>query len=218
MNSFAKFNFLISILQEVVSWSQQQLLRRFGVFQKLPGILLTTEFALKQISKIDQITCAKKCYFDKKCISFAYGNLLCILYSTDPRARLNETSLIRTNDSPLTMFIVSADTETPCYVGNIPARSYSDLEKCGFEEKMTDSNCAEWSKWKPVFDTLCDGRAHFIWWRTRATNCTQPLFGGKTGICTEKQEKAPLLLDHWTTSFSVAYNFCADLGKDLFTG
>ena len=117
------------------------------------------------------------------------------------------------------MYIISTDVEIPCFVGNRPAQFHSDLEKCGFEEKMTDSNCIAWSDWTLVSENFCDGGATFIRWRTRYRNCTQPLFGRRTWNCYEKMEKFPLLLDHYTRTFDEATGFCDQQeGKKLFTG
>ena len=215
----AEVKSLLLLFLASVSSCQQHLVRRFATFRTLPGFLLSTKFMFKQIRKFNQIHCVKKCLLDKKCLSLAYGNLLCFLYSTDPRALLDEKQLIKTNKSSMRMCIILKDFEMPCFVGKIPAQFHSDLEKCGFEEKMADSNCIAWSDWKLVSETFCDGGANFIRWRTRDRNCTQPLFGGRTWDCYERLEKIPLLLDHYTTTFDEATGFCNQQErKKLFTG
>ena len=218
MSVFTRIQFLLFLLPFII-WGQHPLVRRFGFFRAFPGILLSTEFILKQVNNINQITCVKRCYFDKNCISIAYGRRLCILFATDPRAQLNESSLIRTDNSPLTIYIVSTDLAIPCYVGNNAAYSDSDLEKCDFEEKTTDSRCFEWSEWNSVFHTTCDGNANFVQRRTHATNCTQPLFRGETANCSETWFKVPLILNGQATKdFEQASSFCHAEGKHLFTG
>ena len=201
------------------SWSQQESVTRYGLFRKLYGTLLKTEFILRQIKKISIQICIKMCFFDKKCVSFAYGNFICVLYSTDPREQLDESSLIRTIVSPLTMYIISSDDAIPCNIGNLAAYSYSDLEKCGFDEKTTDSNCGdEWSSWKLDFDTICDGNATFVRRKTQSKNCTRPLFGGKTWNCSENWSKKPMNLQVSVSTFNEAKSMCGNLGKEIFTG
>ena len=218
MSVFTGFKSLLLVLP-FVTWGQHQLVSRFGFFRAFPGILLSSEFVLKQFNNINQIACVKRCYFDKKCVSIAYGRLVCILFATDPRAQLNESSLIRTNNSPLTMYIVSTDLAIPCHVGNIAAYSDSDLKKCKFEEKSTDSRCFEWSEWNSVFHTTCDGNATFVQRRTHATNCTQPFFGGETANCSETWLKVPRFPQSQVTRlFNTATTICGDRGEDLFTG
>ena len=141
----AEVKSLLLLFLASVSSCQQDLARRFATFRTLPGFLLSTQFMFKPIKKINQIHCVKKCLLDKKCLSLAYGNLVCFLYSTDPRALLDEKQLIKTNKSSMRMYFISTDFEMPCFVGKIPAQLHSDLEKCGFEEKMADSNCIAWS-------------------------------------------------------------------------
>ena len=201
------------------SWSQQESATRFGLYRKLYGTLLKTEFILRQIKKINIQKCIQMCYFDKKCVSFAYGNFICVLYSTDPRAQLDESSLIRSSNSPLTMYIISSDNAIPCNIGNLAAYSNSDLEECGFDEKTTDSNCeGEWSSWNLRLDTTCNENAKVFRWRKHSRNCTEPLFGGRTWACLEKWSTVPLLLQDSKATFHEAKTVCGNLGKELFTG
>ena len=167
--------FLLAVA--LVSWSQQIMVKRLGFYRKISGHLMSTEFILKQISKNGLKKCLKLCLFDKKCMSVAYGKFSCIMYVTDPRAQLDESSLIRTAvDASFSMYVISTNIHIPWFVGNVAAYSNSDLVKCEFEEKVTDSKCSEWSEWNPIFESLCGEDVDFLRSITDAKNCTQPFF------------------------------------------
>ena len=218
MSNFAGLKPFFLILSFLVR-AKQLVVNRFGLFQKLPGIQLSTKFILRTTSGVDLTKCVKSCYFTKKCVSIAYGNLLCVLYATDPRAQLDESSLIRiTNDSPLIMYAISTDFEVPCYGGNIAAYTDSDLEKCGFDEKVIDSNCTDWSSWNSTFEWPCSDKAKILRFKTHARNCTRPLFGGQKGTCHEKWEKTPRLLSDSALSFGTARAICYGPGETVFSG
>ena len=201
--------FLLAVA--LVSWSQQIMVKRLGFYRKMSGLLMSTEFILKQISKTGLTKCLKLCLFDKKCISVAYGKFSCIMYVTDPRAQLDESSLIRTAaDASFSMYVISTDIQIPCFVGNIAAYSNSDLEKCEFEEKVTDSKCSEWSEWNPIFESPCGENAKLLRSITHARNCTQSLFGGEDQTCWERWSQVPDALEVFTQDFDEAIDICGE--------
>ena len=193
---------------------------RFGIFHKLPGILLPSSFQLKQINRIDEKRCLKNFMLDKNCLSVAFGSKLCILYSTDPRVQLSENSIVRTSSSPLTLWVISGDFDVPCFVGSIEAYRSSDFETCGFEQKMTGSKCSEWLDMELSYVNPCGSNyANILKNKTRARNCTRPLFGGQkcSGAQFDKQLKH-IVFYQSSNNYTEAESYCNERNKTLFTG
>ena len=113
-----------------------------AVFVKIASLCAQLVFS-------NPFTCRK--YFvclQKSCVQNALvvsGHHQCILYTTDPRSQINESSETRLTESSLTMLVVARDD---CYAGNLQA----DFINCGLDEKVTDSTCPNWSKWEAVVD------------------------------------------------------------------
>ena len=203
----------------ILNYTQSATVNRFGIFSKLPGILLPSDFQLKQINGIDTKRCLKKCMLHKKCLSAAFGSQKCILYSTDPRVLLSESSIVRTSSSDLTLWVVSGDFDVPCFVGSIEAYRPSDFENCGFGQKMTDSKCSEWSDLDLNYVSPCSVYAKILKSRSRSRNCTRPMFGGQkcSGTQFEEQMKYPVYTFS-VNDYSQAEHHCSQQGKTLFTG
>ena len=149
----------------------------------------------------------------------AFGSKKYILYSTDPRVLLSESSIVRTSSSALTLWVISGDFDVPCFVGSIEAYRPSDFEICGFGQKMADSKCSEWSDLDLNYASPCSVYAKILKSRSRSRNCTRPMFGGQkcSGRQFEEQMKYPV----YTFSirdYSQAEHHCTQQGKTLFTG
>ena len=180
------------------------LIKRLVLFREIPAVLLSTEFIERQFNGITKMNCVQRCRFDKNCMTIAFGLQYCVLYTTD--------------HSTLTMLVVANDD---CYNGNIQAYTNSDVIKCGWGKKVTDSVCSDWSNWEAVVDQPCGGNASFTVARNRSRKCTPPLFGGQPcdGLAFESQTKFPDILPNVSTlGFSNAKSICQNNNKALFTG
>ena len=218
MNKFLGFK-IAYFLFLTLNNTHSATVNRFGLFHKLPGILLPSHFLLKQINGIDEKRCLQLCMFDKKCSSVAYGSKRCIQYSTDPRVELNESSIVRTSSSDLTLWVISDGFDVPCFVGNIEAYRPSDFENCGLEQSMTDSKCSDWLDIELSYVNPCGSNyANILKSRTRARNCTRPIFGGKkcTGGRFDEQTKYPVPY-HAVFEYAQAESYCNQINKTLFT-
>ena len=219
MDNFTGFK-IASLIFISLNYTHSATVNRFGLFIKLPGTLLSSEFELTQIIRIDRKRCLKKCMLDKKCLSVAFSSERCILYSTDPRVQLSENSIVRTSSSSsLTIWVVSIGFHVPCFVGAYRA---SDVEICGLGQKLTDSNCSEWSDWSLNFVYPCDddvNYAQILKSRSRARNCTTPIFGGKTCGGTRFYEEKKYAVAHFDTMNQMEAEVkCNETDKAVFTG
>ena len=154
---------------------------RFGYFHKLHGVLPSWNFLVLDISGIDVRVCLKQCMRVEECRTFAYGAKKCVLFSSDPRAEVNESAIIRTtSDNPLTLWVISADFDVPCFIGNIQAFSQNDFNICAIEEKLVAAKAAVgWSNWTYNYESPCGDDARILVSKTRHVICTKALFGGK---------------------------------------
>ena len=206
----------------ILNYTHSVTVYRFGLFHKLPGILLPSNFLLKQISGIDRKQrCLNKCLLHKKCLSAAFGSKMCILYSTDPRVQLSENSIVRTSSSSFTLWVISFDIDVPCFVGNIKGYRSSDFQVCGFAQKMTDSKCSGWSDWDHTYDYPCEHTtsAKILRSRNRTRYCTRPMFGGHkcTGLQVDEEIKYPIAYG-FETNYWPAQSYCQNQADQaLFT-
>ena len=203
----------------ILNYTQSATVNRFGLFLKLPGILLPSDFQLKQINGIDIKKCLKKCMLNQKCLSVAFGSKKCILYSTDPRVLLSDSSIVRTLPSVFALWVISGDFDDPCFVGSIEAYRPSDFENCGFGQKMTHSKCLGRSDWYLNYVYPCYDYAKILESQNRTRDYTRPKFGGQTCGCMQFDE----LMKYAVYTFSVndyiqAEHHCTQQGKTLFTG
>ena len=173
--------FLFPILLILLKRFHFLTVNRFGHFHKLPGVLPSWHFAIMDISGIDLKICLKQCMRVKPCRTFAHAAEWCVLFSSDPRTEVNESAIIRTtSDNPLTLWVVSADFEVPCFIGNIQAYSQNDFNICEIEKKVVSAKSAlGWSDWIYQYESPCGDDAKFLVSKTRKAICTKALFGGK---------------------------------------
>ena len=173
-----RFNFIFLAWSLTIVSIRPLLVNRMSLYHELPGTLMSNEFLIAELFRIDLLNCAKKCLAEKGCKSFAHGRWKCLLYSSDPRIEFFESSLIRTdNPSPLKLMVICTKVDIPCYINNVKAYSESHFATCAIEEKITDAKCSEWSNWDYVYDSPCGNWANIQTFRQESNELV--LFGSQ---------------------------------------
>ena len=194
---------------------------RFGFFNTIPKVLLSPEFIIKQINQVTTIHCIQLCMVQKNCLTAAFGMQTCVLYSTDPRAQLDEISVNRNETGLFILYTFSDAMKTLCYVNNLKVTLESDWEKCEISGKRVDSNCSDWTADELIYEDICGVSAEVFKYRDSYRNCTQPInFGAQcTGDNYIRKEKFVFLPGGAAVyGMAAARAVCTGHGLALFSG